>query len=83
MDKVQKKEKKKKKTDHTSQKGIVLKMSKKKKKKIRIYHFCYLEEDIFLTFTVPSNTYQQDIFQKNVFLVLCECLFHGWSAQQN
>lgn len=25
----------------------------------------------FLIYTVPSNTYQQDIFLKNVFLVLC------------
>lgn len=50
-------------TDREIQKGIVLKMSKE----IRIYKFYDRGQHIFLIYTVPANTYQQDISQKNIF----------------
>lgn len=48
---------------------------------MNIYTVCSMIQDStsFLIYTVPSNTYQQDIFLKNVFLVLCLCFV--WSAQ--
>lgn len=66
---------KKKKTDHMFPKGIVLKMSRKK---IWIYKVYDSEQHIFLVFTVPFHSYQQDIVKEKWFLVLCSyefCLF--------
>lgn len=38
-----------------------------KNEKIGIYKFYDVGQRIFRMNTVPSNSYQQDIFQKNVF----------------
>lgn len=35
--------------------------------------FYDLGQHIFCLYTLPSYSYRQDIFQKNIFLVLCEC----------
>lgn len=45
-----------------------IKISKRKKIWIYIYKFYDLGQHIFLFYTVPSNSYQQDILQKKCFL---------------
>lgn len=70
---------KKQKVNWPFQKGIVLKIWKKQKMNIYTVSSMIQDSTSFLIYTVPSNMYQQDIFLKNVFLVLC--IFFVWSAR--
>lgn len=65
------------KTDHTFPKGIVLKNLQKKSEYINSMTHDSTSSSLY---TVPSNPYQQRHFSEKCFLVLCECLSHGWSC---
>lgn len=62
-------------TKNTSSKGIVLKLAKEKQNlNIYIYKFYDLGQHIFLFYTVPSNSYQQDILEEKVFSLFWSCV---------
>lgn len=76
MEKVQKKII----TDHTFPKGIVLKNIKRKSEYRNSMTQDSTSSLCILYLLIRTN---KTYFRKMFFLVLCECLFHGWSAQQN